>query len=96
MRSSMPAQPARRATATHCPRLSLGRRVAIRTLVRYLIAFAILRVITAIIQFDVFLNGPFHFVMTTRPRLGQLGAAAERPQTSSCPADGRARNLPTC
>ena len=46
------------------PQLSLGRRVAIRTLVSYLITFAILRVITAIIQFDVFPNGPFHFVMT--------------------------------
>jgi hypothetical protein len=46
------------------PDLSLGRRVAIRTLVSYLITFAILRVITAIIQFDIFPNGPFHFVIT--------------------------------
>jgi hypothetical protein len=46
------------------PHLSLNRRVAIRTLVSYLITFAILRVITAIIQFNVFPNGPFHFVMT--------------------------------
>jgi len=46
------------------PQLSLGRRVAIRTLVSYLITFAILRVITAIIQFNVLPNGPFHFVMT--------------------------------
>jgi hypothetical protein len=38
--------------------------VAIRTLVSYVITFAILRVITAIIYYDVFPNGPFHFVMT--------------------------------
>ena len=46
------------------PRLSLGRRVAIRALVSYVITFAILRVITAIIYYDVFPNGPFRFVMT--------------------------------
>ena len=50
--------------APYRPHLSLGRRVAIRTLVSYLITFAILRVITAIIQFDIFPNGPFRFVMT--------------------------------
>jgi hypothetical protein len=46
------------------PRLSLGRRVAVRALVSYVITFAILRVITAIIYYDIFPNGPFHFVMT--------------------------------
>src|SRR3984893_3955440 len=46
------------------PHLSLGRRVAIRTLISYLITFAILRVITAIIQFNIFPNGPFHFIMS--------------------------------
>ena len=51
--------------AHHRLNLSLGRRVAIRTLVSYLITFAILRVITAVIQFDIFPNGPFRFVMTT-------------------------------
>jgi hypothetical protein len=50
--------------ADHRPRLSLGRRVAVRALVSYVITFAILRVITAIIYYDVFPNGPFHFVMT--------------------------------
>jgi hypothetical protein len=54
----MPARPSRRTTATHHPQLSLGRRVAIRTLVSYLITFAILRVITAIIAFNIFPNGP--------------------------------------
>ena len=48
----------------HFSHLSLGRRVAIRTLVAFLITFAGLRVITAIIHYDMFPNGPFHFVMT--------------------------------
>jgi hypothetical protein len=60
----MPAEYLTQPTSVRRPRLSLGRRVAIRTLVSYLITFAILRVITAIIQFNVFPNGPFHFVMT--------------------------------
>ena len=60
----MPARHSSRATTSRRPHLSLGRRVAIRTLVSYLIAFATLRVITAIIQFNIFPNGPFHFVMT--------------------------------
>lgn len=60
----MAARPSSRATATRRSPLSLGRRVAIRTLVSYLITFAVLRVITAIIQFDIFPNGPFRFVMT--------------------------------
>jgi hypothetical protein len=50
--------------AARRPILSLGRRVAIRTLVSYLITFAVLRVITAIIEFDIFPNGPFRFVIT--------------------------------
>jgi hypothetical protein len=58
VRHSSPEKTGRR------PQLSLGRRVAIRTLASYLITFAVLRVITAIIQFNVFPNGPFHFVMT--------------------------------
>jgi hypothetical protein len=48
----------------HRPHLTLGRRIAIRTLVSYLVTFALLRVITAIIQFNIFPNGPFHFVVT--------------------------------
>jgi hypothetical protein len=48
----------------HFSRLSLGRQVAIRALVAFLITFAILRAITAIIRYDVFPNGPFHYVMT--------------------------------
>ncbi len=48
----------------HFSHLSLGRRVAIRTLIAFLMAFAVLRVITAIIRYDIFPNGPFRFVMT--------------------------------
>ena len=60
----MLTRPSSRGTSHRRPRLSLGRRVAIRTLVSYLITFAILRGITAIIYYDIFPNGPFHFVMT--------------------------------
>ena len=60
----MPPRHSSGATLTRRPHLSLGRQVAIRTLVSYLITFAILRVITAIIQFNIFPNGPFHFVVT--------------------------------
>jgi hypothetical protein len=51
-------------SSAHVRRLSLGRHVAIRTLVSYLVTFAVLRAITAIIQFNVFPHGPFRFVMT--------------------------------
>src|ERR1700722_2293374 len=50
--------------AQHRPNLSLGGRVAIRTLISYIITFAILRAITAIIQFTIFPQGPFRFVTT--------------------------------
>jgi hypothetical protein len=45
-------------------RLALGRRVALRALVAFLITFLILRVITAIIHFDVFPHGPFRNLVT--------------------------------
>ena len=48
----------------HYARLDLGRRVALRTLVAFLVMFAILRAITAIIHFDVFPHGPFRYVIT--------------------------------
>jgi hypothetical protein len=38
--------------------------VAIRALVSYLITFAVLRIITAIIHYDLFPNGPFRYVVT--------------------------------
>ena len=48
----------------HFFHLSLGRRVAIRTLIAFLITVAVLRAITAIIHYDLLPNGPFRFVMT--------------------------------
>jgi hypothetical protein len=48
----------------HLKGLSLGRRVALRTLAAFLITFAVLRAITAIIHFDLFPHGPFHYVVT--------------------------------
>ncbi len=44
--------------------LSLGRRVAIRTLTSYLLTFAILRGITANIYYNLWPDGPFHYVIT--------------------------------
>jgi hypothetical protein len=44
--------------------LNLGRRVAIRTLGSFLIAFAILRIITAIIRYQLFPHGPFRNIVT--------------------------------
>ena len=48
----------------HYQRLSLGRRIAIRTLAAYLVTFAILRIITAIIYYQVFPHGPFRYIVT--------------------------------
>jgi hypothetical protein len=48
----------------HYARLDLGRRVAIRALIAFLITFVILRIITAIIHFDLFPGGPFRYVIT--------------------------------
>ncbi len=48
----------------HYSRLDLGRRVAIRALVAYLITFVILRIITAIIHFQLVPHGPFRYVVT--------------------------------
>lgn len=44
--------------------LPLGRHVAVRALVPFLITFAILRAITAIIHFDLFPHGPFRNLVT--------------------------------
>lgn len=48
----------------HFERLELGRRVAIRALVSFLVTIAILRAITAIIHFELFPHGPFRYVIT--------------------------------
>jgi hypothetical protein len=48
----------------HYSRLSLGRQVALRTLAAFLLTFAILRLITAIIHYEVFPHGPFRNLIT--------------------------------
>jgi hypothetical protein len=45
-------------------RLTLGRRVAIRTLAAFLVTLASLRIITAIIHFELFPHGPFRNLVT--------------------------------
>jgi hypothetical protein len=48
----------------HYARLNLGRRVALRALAGFLVSFAILRVITAIIHFELLPHGPFRNLVT--------------------------------
>lgn len=48
----------------HFKRLDLGRRVALRVLAAFLIAFVVLRIITAIIHFELFPHGPFRNFVT--------------------------------
>jgi hypothetical protein len=48
----------------HYQRLSLGRRIALRVLAAFLATFAVLRIITAIIHFDIFPHGPFRNLVT--------------------------------
>jgi hypothetical protein len=48
----------------HYGRLDLGRRVALRTLAAFLVSFLILRVITAIIHFELLPHGPFRNLVT--------------------------------
>src|SRR5512142_3142391 len=48
----------------HYTRLDLGRRVALRTLYAYLVTFAVLRTLTAIIHFELFPHGPFRNLVT--------------------------------
>jgi hypothetical protein len=48
----------------HFEQLDLSHRVAIRALVAFLITFAILRAVTAIIHFDLLPHGPFRNLVT--------------------------------
>lgn len=48
----------------HFNRLNLGRRIALRTVVSFLVTFAILRVLTAIIHYQLFPHGPFRNLVT--------------------------------
>jgi len=50
--------------ARHYARLDLGRRVALRALVAFLITFAVLRALTAIVHFELFPHGPFRNLVT--------------------------------
>jgi hypothetical protein len=49
----------------HFRALNLGRRVALRALAAFLVTFAALRLITAIIHYDLFPHGPFRNLITT-------------------------------
>jgi len=48
----------------HYLALDLGRRIALRALAAFLVTFAVLRVITAIIHFELFPHGPFRNLVT--------------------------------
>jgi len=48
----------------HFSRLDLGRRVALCTLAAFLLTFGVLRLITAILHYDLWPTGPFHNVIT--------------------------------
>jgi hypothetical protein len=48
----------------HYRELNLARRVALRALAAFLTTFAILRIITAIIHFELFPHGPFRNLIT--------------------------------
>ena len=48
----------------HYRRLTLGRRVAMRTLAAFLATFVLLRLITATLHFGWWPGGPFHYVVT--------------------------------
>jgi len=54
----------RRRAVDHLRHLSLGRRVALRVLAAFIVMFAILRAITAIIHFELFPHGPFRDLVT--------------------------------
>src|SRR5437667_690672 len=48
----------------HYQRLSLSRRIALRVLAAFLMTFALLRLITAIIHYELFPHGPFRNLIT--------------------------------
>ena len=48
----------------HYRQLDLSRRVALRVLAAFLVSFAVLRAVTAIIHFQLFPHGPFRDVVT--------------------------------
>src|SRR5207244_13366437 len=48
----------------HYAHLSLSRRIALRVLAAFLMTFALLRLITAIIHYELFPHGPFRNLIT--------------------------------
>lgn len=48
----------------HYSRLDLSRRVAMRVLFAFLVTFVVLRIVTAIIHFELFPHGPFRNLVT--------------------------------
>src|SRR5438477_9554569 len=48
----------------HYQRLSLSRRIALRVLIAFLVTFAVLRIITAIIHYELMPHGPFRNLVT--------------------------------
>jgi hypothetical protein len=53
-----------RNSLTHYQHLDLGRRVALRVLASFLVTFGVLRVITAIIHYELYPHGPFRNLIT--------------------------------
>jgi Uncharacterized protein conserved in bacteria (DUF2252) len=62
-RGTDPGRPAM-SVRRHYARLDLGRRVALRALAAFLVTFAVLRIITAIIHFELLPHGPFRNLVT--------------------------------
>src|SRR5437660_11641794 len=48
----------------HYQRLGLSRRIALRVLIAFLVTFALLRIITAIIHYELMPHGPFRNLVT--------------------------------
>ncbi len=58
------AAPRRVRPIEHLRNLSLGRRVALRALSAFILMFAVLRGLTAVIHFQLFPHGPFRDLVT--------------------------------
>src|SRR5437867_13369157 len=48
----------------HYRRLDLGRRIALRVLITFLLTIVVLRAITAVIHYELFPHGPFRDLIT--------------------------------
>ncbi len=61
---SQPKRHAASPVSQHYRALDLGRRVALHALVSFLLTFGVLRLLTAIIHYEVFPHGPFRNLVT--------------------------------